>query len=146
MKTMALRCKTLAEIMALYRNNPGTLNISKPSTLWIRPCWWNFDRKRENSADGHTQNTNHQYVMKWRVGQNGTINSLTNNTLIVHEEVGDEIRQLKWVSFKPTIVVDNTDYFNKIHKDDETQKALCLHGILKKKKHFLLSTLKELLS
>ncbi len=32
-KTKALRCETLAEIMALYRNSPSMVNISKPSTL-----------------------------------------------------------------------------------------------------------------
>ncbi len=66
-KTKALRCKTLAEIMALYRNNPGMVNISKPSTLSPTIGVDNtvisefnlvggiFDMKRENSADGHTK-------------------------------------------------------------------------------------------
>ncbi len=97
---------------------------------------------RENSADGHTQNTNHQYVTKQRVGRNGRTNSMTNNPSVIHEVVGDEIKQLKWLSFKPTIVVDNSDYFNKIDMDDGRQKALRLYS---KKKHFRLSTLKDLL-
>ncbi len=78
---------------------------------------------RENSADGHTQNTNHQKVTKRRVGRKGTTYSTTNNTLIAHETVGYEIRQLKRLSFKPTIVVDNANYFNKIDTDDERQQA-----------------------
>ncbi len=87
---------------------------------------------RENSADGQTQNTNHQNVMKRRVGRNGRANSMMINTLIDHREVGDEIKQVKRLSFLPTIEVDNADYFNKIDTDDETQKALRSHGNLKK--------------
>ncbi len=75
MMKKALRCKTLAEIMALYRNNPRTVNISLPSTLPSKigadntvisgfdPVGGIFDMMRENSADG-SQNMNHQNVMK----------------------------------------------------------------------------------
>ncbi len=52
--------------------------------------------------------------------------------LIYHGEVGDEIKQVKWFSFLPTIEVDNADYFNKINMDYETQKALRLHTKLNK--------------
>ncbi len=118
--------------------------ISKPLTLSpmigvdntviseFEPVGRIFDTIRENSADGHTQNTNHQKVMKRRVGENGTTYSTTNNTLFAQKAVGDEIKQLKWLSFKPIIVVDNADYFNKINTDDETQKALRSHSKLKK--------------
>ncbi len=81
---------------------------------------------RENSADGHMQNTNHQNVTKRRVGRNRRANSMTINNLIDHGEVGDEIKQVKWLSFLPTIEVDNADYFNKIDMDDETQKSSSL--------------------
>ncbi len=47
---------------------------------------------------------------------------MTNNTLIVHGAVVDEIKQVKWLSLLPTIEVDNADYFNKIDTYDETQK------------------------
>ncbi len=70
--------------------------------------------------------------MKRRVGRNGTTNSMTNNPSIVHGAVGDEIIQLKWLSFKPTIVVDNANYFNMIDKDDERQKDLRSQSKLKK--------------
>ncbi len=62
--------------MALYSNYPGTVNISKPSTLSpmmgvdnaviseFDPVSRIFETMRENSADGHMQNTNHQNVMK----------------------------------------------------------------------------------
>ncbi len=86
---------------------------------------------RENSADSHTQNTNHQYVTKRRVGWNGRTNSITKNPSIIHEEVGDEIKQVEWLSFLPTAEVDNADYFNNIDTDDERQKALHLHSKLK---------------
>ncbi len=46
-----------------------------------------FDMMRENSANG-SQNTNHQNVTKQRVSRNGTTNSMTNNTLMVHRVVG----------------------------------------------------------
>ncbi len=49
---------------------------------------------------------------------------MMNNTLMVHGLVGDEINQVKQLSFKPTNIVDNTDYFNKIDMDDERQNAL----------------------
>ncbi len=79
MKTKAWWCKTLDEIMALYSNDRSTVNISKPSTLSstigvdkaviseVKPVSGIFDTMRENSADGHTQNTNHQNVIKWRL-------------------------------------------------------------------------------
>ncbi len=57
---------------------------------------------------------------------------MMNNTLIVHGAIGVEIKQVKWLSFKPTIVVDNADYSNKIDTDDERQNPLHLHGRLKK--------------
>ncbi len=129
--------------MALYSIDPGTVNISKPSTLSptigidntviseFDPTSRIVETMRENSADGHTQNTNHQYVMKRRFGLNGITNSMTNNPLMVHRAVGDEIRHVKWLSFLPTIEVDNADYFNKIVMNDETQKALRSHGKLK---------------
>ncbi len=91
-----------------------------------------FDTMKENSANGHMQNTNHQNMMKRRVGRNGRANSMTINTLISHGEVGDEIKQVKWLNFLPTIQVDNADYFNKTDTDDETQKTLHSHGKLKK--------------
>ncbi len=70
--------------------------------------------------------------MKWRVGRNGKTNSMMNNTLMVHGLVGDEINQVKQLSFKPTNIVDNTDYFNKIDMDDERQNALRSEDKLKK--------------
>ncbi len=99
------------------------MNISKPSTLSptigidnaviseFEPVSRIFDMMKENSADGHIQNTNHQNVKKRRVGQYGRANSMTINTLIVQGEVGDEIKQVKQLSFLPTIEVDNADYF-----------------------------------
>ncbi len=125
--------------MALYSIYPGTVNIYKPSTLSptigvdnaviskFDPVCRIFETTRENSADGHTQNTDHQNLLKRRVGQNGTTNSMTLNPLIVHRVVGDEIKQVKLLNFLPTIEVEN-DYFNKIDTDDETQKALCSHS------------------
>ncbi len=98
MKKKALRCKTLNETIALYSIDHGTVNISKPSTLSptmgvdnavvseVKPVGRIFEMTRENSADGHMQNTNHQNVMKRRVGQNGRANSMTINTLIAHRE------------------------------------------------------------
>ncbi len=71
-KKKALWCKTLNEIMALDSIDPGTVNISKPSTLSptigvdnaviseVTPVCRIVETTRENSADGHTQNTNHQ--------------------------------------------------------------------------------------
>ncbi len=144
MKKKALLCKTLNEIMALYSIDPGTVNISKLSTLSpmtrvdntviseFDPIGRTVEMMRENSADVHTQNINHQYVMKRRVGRNGTTNSITKNPSIVNEVVGGEIKHVKQLSFIPTIEVDNADYFNKIDTDDETQKALRSHGKLKK--------------
>ncbi len=67
-----------------------------------------------------------------RVGRNGRANSKTINTSTNHREVGDEIKQVKWLSFLPTIEVDNANYFNKIDIVDETQKALHSHSKLKK--------------
>ncbi len=67
--------------MALYSNDRSTVNISKPSTLSPTISIDNtvisefdsvsriFDMMRENSAGG-SQNTNHQNVMKRRVGRN----------------------------------------------------------------------------
>ncbi len=119
------------------------VNISKPWTLSptivvdntviseFDPVGRIFETTRENSADGHTQNTNRQNVMKRRVGRNGRANSMTINTLIDHREVDDEIKQVKRLSFLPAIEVDNANYFNKIDTDDETQKALRSHGKLK---------------
>ncbi len=83
-----LQCQTLAEIMALYRNNPSMVNISKPSPLSPTIGTDNtvsgiFDMMTENSADG-SQNTNHQNVMKQRVGRNRTTNYMRNNRLIIH--------------------------------------------------------------
>ncbi len=75
-KKMSLRCKTLNEILDLYRHNPSMVNISKTSTLLPTIGIDNtviseFDlvgRKikttKENTVHGHTQNTNHQYVTK----------------------------------------------------------------------------------
>ncbi len=57
---------------------------------------------------------------------------MTINTSIDHEEVSDEIKQEKWLSFLPTIEVDNANYFNKIDTDYETQKALHSNSKLKK--------------
>ncbi len=71
--------------------------------------------------------------MKSRVGRNGRTNSTTKNPSIVHEELGDEIKQVKQLSLIPTIEVDNADYFNKIDTDDETQKVFRLHSKLKKR-------------
>ncbi len=51
------------------------------------------------------------------------------NTLIAHREVGYEIKQVKRLSFLPTIEVDNADYLNKTDTDDET---LLSHSKLKK--------------
>ncbi len=94
-KMKALQCKTLAEIMALYRNNPSAVNISKPATLSptigadktliseYNLVGGIFDTMRENSADG-SQNTNYLNVTKQRVCRNGITNSMTNNTLMVH--------------------------------------------------------------
>ncbi len=68
--------------MALYSNDPGTVKISKLSTLSptmgvdntviseFDPFGRIFEMMRENSADGHMQNTNHQNVTKRRVGRN----------------------------------------------------------------------------
>ncbi len=49
---------------------------------------------------------------------------MTNNHSNVHEAVGGEIKQVRRLSFIPTIEVDNADYFTKINTDDERQKAL----------------------
>ncbi len=144
----ALRCKILDQIMTLYSIDPGTVNISKPSTLspmigvdnTVRSEFDLIGRiletTRENSADGHTQNTNHQYVMKQRVIRNGTANSMKNNPSMVHREVDYEIKHVKWLSFLPTIEVDNADYFNKIDTEDERQKALRSQSKLKKRSTF----------
>ncbi len=134
MKTKALRCKTLDKIMDLSSIDPGMVNISKPSTLSptmgvdnaviseFDPFCRIFEKTRKNSADGHTQNTNHQNVTKRRVGRNRRANSMTINNLIVHEEIGDEIKQVKWLVFLPTREVDNAD------TDDETQKAFRMYS------------------
>ncbi len=120
------------------------VNISKRSTLSstvgvdnaviseFDPFSRIFEMTRENSADGHKQNTNHQNVTQRGVGRNGRANSMTINTLTDHREIGDEIKQVKRLSFLSTIEVDNADYLNKIDTDDETQKALCSHSKLKK--------------
>ncbi len=114
----ALRCNMLDEIIALNSIDPGTLNISKPSTLSptmgidnavtseFEPAGRIFDTMKENSADGHMQNTNHQNETKRRVGRNGRVNSMTINTLITHGGVGDEIKQVKRLNFLPTIQDD----------------------------------------
>ncbi len=50
-----------------------------------------------------------------------------NNTLIIHGAIGGEIKQIKWLSFKPTKVVengDNAEHSDKFDMDDETHKAL----------------------
>ncbi len=150
MKKKVLWCKTLNEIIVLYSIDPGMVNISNPLTLSpligidntvihkFYPISRIVDTMRENSADGHTQNTKYQNVTKWRVGRNGTTNSMTNITLIVHGAVVDEIKQVKWLSLLPTIEVDNADYFNKIDTYDETQK-LFARTVNWKKKHFRLS-------
>ncbi len=114
MKKKALRCKTLDETIALYSIDQGMVNISKPSTLSpmmgvdntavseVKPVGRIFEMTKENSADGHTQNTNHQNVMKRRVGRNRRANSMMINTSMVHTEVGDEIKQEKCLIFLPT--------------------------------------------
>ncbi len=119
MKTKALRCKMLDEIMTLNIIDPGTVNISKPLTLSprmgvdnsviseVKPVRRMFEMMRENSANGHMQNTNHQNVTKRRVDRNGRANSMTINTLMLHAEVGDEIKQVKWFIFLPNRQVDN---------------------------------------
>ncbi len=83
------------------------MNISKPSTLSskigvnnavmseVKPVGGIFYTMRENSANSHMQNTNHQNVTKRRVGRSGRANSITINTLIDHREVCDEIKQVK---------------------------------------------------
>ncbi len=136
--------KTPDEITALNSIDPGTVNISKPSTLSpmmgvdnaviseFEPVGRIFDTMKENSAYGHMQNTNHQNMTKRRVGRNGRTNLMTINTLIALGEVGDEIKQVKQLSFLPTIEVENADYLNKTDTDDVTQKALRSHGKLKK--------------
>ncbi len=68
----------------------------------VKPVGRIFEMTRENSADGHMQNTNHQKVMKRRVGRNGRANSMTINTSIIHTEVGDEIKQVKRLIFLTT--------------------------------------------
>ncbi len=72
------------------------VNISKPSTLShtmgidnsviseFEPVSRIFDTMKENSADSHMQNTNHQNVAKRSVGQNRRANSMMINTLIAH--------------------------------------------------------------
>ncbi len=74
--------------MVLYSIDTGTVNISKPLTLSptigvdntvineFEPVGRIFEKMRENIADGYTQNTNHQYGMKRRVGRNGRTNSM----------------------------------------------------------------------
>ncbi len=150
-KKKALQCKTLNEIMALYSNDRSMVNISKPLTLSsmigvdnaviseVKPVCAIFDMMRENSADGHKQNTDHQNVTKRRVGRNRRTNSMTINTAIDHREVGDEIKQVKGLSVLPTKLVENnddTDYSNKFDMDDErqngSQKALRSPGKLEK--------------
>ncbi len=58
--------------MALYSIDPGTVNISNTSTLSptigvdnvvigeVKPISRIVETTRENTADGHTQNTSHQ--------------------------------------------------------------------------------------
>ncbi len=69
MKKKVLWYKTLDETITLYSIDHGTVNISKPSTLSpkmgvdnavvseVKPVGRIFEMMRENSADGHTQNT-----------------------------------------------------------------------------------------
>ncbi len=83
--------------MALYRNKPSTLSptigIDNTVICEFDSVRGIFDIMRENSADV-SQNTNHQNMMKRRVGRNGTTNSMMTNPLIVHREVGDEINKV----------------------------------------------------
>ncbi len=64
----------------------------------VKPVGRIFETTRENSADGHTQNKPSK-CDETKSSSKLKSKFMTINTLIAHGEVGDEIKQVKWLIF-----------------------------------------------